>query len=83
MKTTITIEHEFGAGRVTVEPVEGGQVQLTIDNGCGAWSTVELTQDQAGALIFGLEKAAEAGGVAQELRDYIESRKVKNTPAAA
>jgi hypothetical protein len=85
MKTTITIAHEFGAGRVIVEtfPTRGGDVQLTVDDGCGLWSTVQLNQDQAGALIFGLEQAAEAAGVAKEMRDYIESRKVKNKPQAA
>ena len=66
MKTTVKIAHEFGAGRVTVEPLKGGDVQLTIDNGCGQWSTVELTQDQAGALIFGIERAAEAAQIAHQ-----------------
>lgn len=78
MKTTIPGPY----GKVTVEPLPDFAVQLTVDQGMD-YATVELTRDQVAALIFGLEKAAEAAGVAQELRDYIESRKAKNKTAAA
>jgi hypothetical protein len=66
MKTTVCTE---GGGRAIADPV-GGKVMLTIHAAGLMWgeglACVELTQDQAGALIFALERAAEAARIAQE-----------------
>lgn len=65
MKTTVRTEDR---GRVVAEPLPDGQIKLTINlcNGLGDFATVALDQAQAGALIFGLEQAAEAARIAQE-----------------
>lgn len=69
MKTTIKTADN---GRVIVEPLPGSAVQLTIDLrnasrfGYSDFATVELTPDQIGALLFGIEQAAEAAQVAQD-----------------
>jgi hypothetical protein len=65
MKTTIKAPD----GDVIVEPMPGtdGTVQLTIRTRAGSdFATIDLTQDRAGALIFGMEQAAEAARIAQE-----------------
>lgn len=61
MKTTIKTAH----GKVTAEPLLDGAVQLTVDQGMD-YATVELTPDQIGALIFGIERAAEAAQIAHQ-----------------
>lgn len=68
MKTTIkTID----GGRIVAEPLPENRVQLTIDAG-GMFATVELTQDQAGALMFGLEVAAEVAESITQREGYFE-----------
>ena len=69
MKTTVRTNDR---GRVIAEPLPEGRIQLTINLGAGFgdFATVELDQAQAGALIFGLEQAAEAAGIAQDRKAH-------------
>lgn len=64
MKTTVKADD----GAVIVEPMGGSDntVQLTIRTRFGDFATIDLTQDQAGALLFGLEQAAEASQIAKD-----------------
>ncbi len=66
MKSTI----KTGTRAITVQPSKlyPGQVVIEIDEGraVGLGMSAMLTQDQAGALIFALEQAAEAAQIAQE-----------------
>lgn len=59
MKTTIKTAH----GKVTAEPLPDGCIQLAVDQGMD-YAIVELTPDQIGALLFAIEKAAEAAQIA-------------------
>ena len=65
MKTTIKLTTSTA---MTIEPAAGG-VLLVIDANTGLprhERFIHLSQDQAGALIFALEQAAEAAKIAQE-----------------
>lgn len=71
MKTTVKLKPELS---VIVQPAakKPGCVHLCmyLDSGISladdkAWG-VTMTQDQAGALLFGIERAAEAARIAQE-----------------
>lgn len=62
MKTTIKAD----CGAVIAEPLGEGRVQLTMRTRFGDFATLELTQDQVGALLFVLEQAAEAAGIAHD-----------------
>ena len=61
MKTTVRTT----SGRIMAEPLDDGRVQVTID-AYGLWAVVELDQDQVGALLFGIEQAAEAAQIAAD-----------------
>lgn len=79
MKTTVTINPRR---RVSVEPTHCGGVRLQLlerSSITGAWLEMDwqdLTQDQAGALIFGLERAAEAARIAQDRFTEQEAQKL-------
>lgn len=68
MKTTIKLTT---TKRLTVQPCKTGGVIVELDNPnalhvLASHITLQLTMDQAGALIFALEQAAEAAQIAQE-----------------
>ena len=69
MKSTIKITP---ASAITIVPCKGpqGGVIVEIFNKLRAeqLTTLHLTPDQVGAVIFGLEQAAEAAGIARDLR---------------
>lgn len=63
MKTTI----KLGGGKaVTVTPGARGGAMVEFSFGGVSVGRDELTPDQCGALIFGIEQALEAAGVAQD-----------------
>lgn len=62
MKTTIKLGL---CSSVTVKP-NGEGVQVGIHGIQETVAVIELTQDQAGALIFAIEQAAEAAAIAQD-----------------
>lgn len=69
MKTTIKLTP---ASAMTIAPCKGpqGGVIVEICNKLRAeqLTTFHLTPDQVGAVLFGLEQAAEASGIAADLR---------------
>lgn len=73
MKTTVCT---MRGGRAIAEPTQGGRVKLTLIAAGLEWgeglAEVELTPDQAGALLFGLESAAEAARIAQERAQSVD-----------
>ena len=69
MKTTIKLNKEKSLS-IAPSKTGGGAVILDMTEFCnginvGGW-TLSLNQDQAGALIFALEQAAEAAHIAQD-----------------
>lgn len=68
MKSTIKLTPSKA---VCVQPCKQGGVVLEITNKAAlhvlaTTTTLHLTPDQVGALLFALEQAAEASGIAQE-----------------
>lgn len=66
MKTTVKLASDR---KIVVEPcgLSRGCITVQFAYGSGEFDLpVHLTQDQAGALIFGLEQAAEAARIAAE-----------------
>ncbi|WP_288254056.1 hypothetical protein [uncultured Hydrogenophaga sp.] len=62
MKTTI----KLSAGRALVVQPQGAGVRVDLTFGGVVMGGDVLTPDQAGALLFGLEQAAEAAGMAAD-----------------
>lgn len=63
MKTTVRLTPNL---RITVEPAADGIVRMGIHSGVETRALIELTPDQSGALVFGIEQAEIAAYVAQQ-----------------
>lgn len=68
MKSTIKLTT---SKRLTVQPCKTGGIVIELDNphalhALAMHTTVKLTMDQAGALMFAIEQAAEAAGIADQ-----------------